>query len=359
MSIIVGILSIISLLMIYSTTRYKNEKDGLSATGSVIKQIIFIGLGIGVAYVIANVDYQKIKEKSLYIYLGSIGFLMLVFVPGLGVVNNGTRGWIRTIGSFQIQPAEFVKLTLIVALSTLSGMFIHIGYRQIASIFAITFVPIALIILQPDLGTTIVLLVVSFSIISIAGTDWKMIVSLLIIGVIGIFASIQVGLLKDYQVDRLTAFASPNELDTTVAQHLLSSKTAIGNGGIFGKGYLNGDQTKLAFVAYQQTDFIFTAVAEEFGFVGAGILIVLEGLLVWRIWNLAKMCSDTSAVICLMAIACMFAFQIFENIGMTMGMLPITGITLPFISLGGSSSIVAFAAIGLVNSVKYNQLGYK
>jgi len=219
------------------------------------------------------------------------------------------------------------------------------------TVMGLAAVPMGLIYLQPDLGTDLVFGAILLGVLVVAGARPRHIAVLGLLAVIGMAAVVQVGVLKQYQLDRLTAFADPKSDTQRSAYNLEQSKIAIAHGGAFGTGLGQGTQTNLSFVPEQQTDFIFTVVGEELGFVGAFTLLALFAVVVWRTWRTATLARDLFGTLICVGVLAMFVFQIFENVGMTMGIMPITGIPLPFMSYGGSSTIASFAAVGLVLNV--------
>jgi rod shape determining protein RodA len=211
-------------------------------------------------------------------------------------------------------------------------------------------VPAGLIMLQPDVGSTMVFGAIALGMLVIAGATPRHLVVLFLIATIGIIGVFEGGFIKDYQRDRLTSFAS-GEQKSSAHYNAEQAETAIGAGGFSGAGLFHGTQTKLRYVPYQQSDFIFTVVGEELGFIGGATLLLLYAAMAWRIWRAANVARDTFGTLLCVGVLSMLLFQIFENMGMTMGIMPITGIPLPFLSYGGSSTIAEFAAIGIVLNV--------
>jgi rod shape determining protein RodA len=222
---------------------------------------------------------------------------------------------------------------------------------RLAVTLALAAVPIALIMLQPDLGTVMVIGLIVITMLAVGGAK---ITHLLVLGLFAltfVVAVVSLGLLKEYQVDRLTSFVNPGSDNREATYNTEQSKIAIGAGGVLGQGFGDGPQTGGGFVPEQHTDFIFTAVGEELGFVGAATLLALFAVVLWRTWRAALLARDPFGTLACAGVLAMFAFQSFENMGMTMGIMPVTGIPLPFMSYGGSSTITSFACIGLVASV--------
>jgi rod shape determining protein RodA len=339
--------SIFGCVMVYSATHVKLADAGLGAGYDVKRQIAFVVLGIGLMVLVASIDYRIFRDYSLIIYPVMVFVLLVVLTP-LGSRSRGQQGWFQ-IASFQLQPSEFAKLALIVCLAAYcANQRGELDWGALVRVIGFAAVPMALIYKQPDLGTTLVFVAILMGMLLVAGARPRQLAVLGALGVIGVVAVLQLGVLKHYQLDRLGAF-----LDNTnrSAYNLNQSKIAIGSGGVFGKGIFKGSQTNLSYVPEQSTDFIFTVVGEELGLFGSALLLALFALMVWRTWRTASLAKDLSGTLICVGILSMFVFQIFENVGMTMGIMPITGIPLPFMSYGGSSTLVSFAAIGMVMNV--------
>ncbi|MEY4008451.1 MAG: hypothetical protein RLZZ467_1518, partial [Gemmatimonadota bacterium] len=336
-------------LMIYSATR-----NGLAgSTGPTYylqRQIIFVVLGIGIMVGAILIDYRRMREWAPAIYVVTILLLALVMTP-LGSSTLGSQARF-SIGPIAIQPSEFAKFAVILIVAAYSA--VHrgdLGGRHLMTVLAIVAPSLGLVMLQPDLGTALVIGTIVLAILAVAGAKGRHLAVLALIGITGTVVAVNVGVLKPYQVDRLTAFLDQNGDQQRTTYNLEQSKTAIGNGGVTGQGLFKGSQTSLGHVPEQHTDFIFTAVGEELGFVGAGLLLALFGIVVWRSWRTAALSNDFFGTLLCVGVVAMLAFQIFENVGMTMGIMPITGLPLPFMSYGGSSALVSFACVGLVANV--------
>jgi rod shape determining protein RodA len=281
--------------------------------------------------------------------------LVAVLVPGVGATINGAHSWILLPAGFSLQPAELAKVALCVALPML------LAERRDAEneprlndlllALGVALGPIALIMLQPDLGTTVVIGFIILGILAVANTPTKWMVAMLAIGGAGTAAAIKLGVLSAYQVNRFAVFANPNLDPQGAGYNVKQAVIAIGSGGLFGKGLFKGAQTNGKFVPEQQTDFVFTVAGEELGFVGAGLLIVLLGVVLWRAMRIAARAEDLFGTLVATGIVCWFTFQAFENIGMTLGIMPVTGVPLPFVSYGGSSMFATLMALGLLQNV--------
>jgi len=344
--------SALGLLMIFSATRGAEQPSDYSFLS---RQILFIVLGVAAMVVTALFDYRKLRDYAPFLYGGAMVLLLAVLVVGSS--RRGTQGWFQ-MGPFQLQPSELAKLALIVAFAYLAAQFRHdVDLRRFGALLGVCLVPMALVMLQPDLGTALVSAAVTVALLVVAGCRSRHLFALGAGGVLAIALVLQSGVLDQYQKDRLTTFISQDDSVEVAAQakeaayNLNQSKIAIGSGGLWGKGLFQGTQTRLGNVPEQHTDFIFTAVGEELGLMGAASLLGVFSLMVWRIWRTAHLASDEFGSLLCAGVLAMFVFQIFENVGMTMGIMPITGIPLPFMSYGGSATVTSFMAVGLVLNV--------
>ncbi|MGH9276025.1 MAG: FtsW/RodA/SpoVE family cell cycle protein, partial [Acidimicrobiales bacterium] len=270
----------------------------------------------------------------------------------LGSSARGSQAWFALPGGFQLQPSELAKFGIIVALAGYANA--HRGEMnpwRLTVTIGLAAVPIGLVMLQPDFGTAMVLGVVVIALLAVAGASVRHLLVLALLAVTFVVAVVNVGVLQQYQVDRLTSFVNQGQDARNTTYSTDQSKNAIGNGGVTGRGYGNGSQTAGGFVPEQHTDFVFTAVGEEFGFLGGAALLALFAIVIWRTWRIALLTRDVFGTLVCVGVLVMFVFQIFENMGMTMGIMPVTGIPLPFMSYGGSSTLTAFIAMGLVLNV--------
>jgi rod shape determining protein RodA len=342
--------ALLGAIMVFSATRSTVGDPGTSSS-FLVRQLIFVALGISLAVVVVLVDYRHHQHLAAVFYLGGLLLLVAVISP-LGTVVNGAQSWFA-IGSFQIQPAEFAKLAVILVLAVVCsngrGAALRVGTTL--TVLVVSGLPVGLILLQPDLGSVMVFVAVAATVLVVAGAPARHLVMLMLVGVVGVIAVFQFGLIKDYQKDRLTLFASPSTATSGAAYNAREAETAIGAGGLMGAGLFQGTQTKLRYVPFQQSDFIFTVVGEELGFAGGITLLALYSVMAWRIWRAALLSRDFFGTLICAGVLGLLLFQVFENMGMTMGIMPITGIPLPFMSYGGSSTLTMFAAIGLVLNV--------
>jgi rod shape determining protein RodA len=319
------------------------------------RQAVFVVVGILVMVVTSFVDYRRLRDYAALLYGASIFILVAVFSP-VGKKSKGAQAWFQ-IGSYQLEPSEFAKIGLIIALGALCAHFGgRLRLRELGLILAAWAIPFALIYKQPDLGTALILGAILVGVLLVAGAKPRHMALLAVLLVVGVTAVLHFGVLHQYQKDRLTAFLDPATNTQASAYNLNQSKTAIGAGRVEGKGLFRGTQTNLSYVPEQHTDFIFTAVGEQLGFIGSALLLSLFVLMVWRIWRTAGLTRDLAGSLICVGVLAMIVFQVFENVGMTMGIMPIAGIPLPFMSYGGSAMIASFAAIGVVQSVHMRRL---
>ena len=350
-------LSAIGVALNYAATWRILEFNGQDPATFARRQILFVAIGIIVMFAATFLDYRLYKDFANSAYL--IVMLALVGVLFFGVERNGARAWYELPGvTFQIQPAEFAKVAVIVALAAfVANQGGRLRLVTLSNAYLMLAVPLGLIYLQPDLGTMLVFVAIGMGVLLVAGAQLKHIFVTTVIGIIvvvAVFNSDNLGgpeLLRQSQEQRLTAFLDPGFDVRGASYNVNQSQIAIGAGGFRGQGWLQGTQTNLNLVPEQETDFIFTALGEEFGFVGVTLLLLLYAYMLARIWFIARASNDLFGAFACVGALSMFTFQIFENIGMTMGLMPITGIPLPFLSHGGSSTVVAFGLIGLVVNV--------
>jgi rod shape determining protein RodA len=344
------LLTVYGLFMVYSATRQSllslDEDPGFYLK----KQLAFLTLGVIAMVIVALFDYRLAKVYAPIFYGVMVVLLLLVLTP-IGDETAGAQRWINLFG-FQFQPSEFAKLAVLCALGAyLSEVRGDLRLEHVIRAAAIAAAPMALIFLQPDVGTMLVFAALLVGMLVVRGTSMKHLGLLVFTAVLAMAVAFQLGIVKDYQIARLTAFADPSADPLQAGYNKAQAEIAIGAGGLTGRGYLNGTQTNLDFVPEQHTDFIFTVVGEELGFVGAMALLGLFAVLLWRGFRTALMSRDSFGTLLATGITVMWAFQVFVNVGMTLGIMPITGIPLPFVSYGGTALLVNFIAAGLVLNV--------
>ena len=341
------VLTVIGFVMVYSASKgiYPAEPNYF-----LKRQIAYAIVGLIAMIVCATVDYRRLEDFGYYIY--GIVVIALAGVIAVGHSQNGSQRWISLAG-VQFQPSEFGVLAVICGVALyLARHRRELGVGRIAALCLMTGVPILLVVKQPDLGTGILLGVVLFVMLYFGGVRMRFLVALVAIAVLGFAFAVFAHVLSTYQLDRLTAFlhqsTDPQGLDYNVIQ----SKTAIGAGGLTGTGLFKGAQTNLEYVPIQYADFIFSAIGEQLGFIGSAVVIGLYGFVAFRIFRAVQVARDELGRLICAGILAFVVFSVFENVGMASGIMPITGIPLPFISYGGSALVAFFCAIGLVLNIE-------
>jgi rod shape determining protein RodA len=345
------LLTAFGAVMILSATEHKQETAGLDPTLFLDRQLMFVVAASVVLFLVGFFDYRHFKAFAPIFYAGVVLALVAVISP-LGHVVQGSQRWID-FGAFQLQPSEMAKVIVIVSLAAYFSMLKgQVRARDVAAAVGIVALPCLLIYVQPDLGTMMVFVALLGVMLLVGGAKIRHLLALAVLGVLGVAFVVQAGMLEDYQIRRITAFLDPTPDVQSEGYNLAQSEIAIGSGGMSGKG-LEGKntQTSLDFIPEQHTDFIFTAVGEQLGFVGSATLLGLFAFLLWRALRIAAMSRDLFGTLIAAGIAGYWGFQLFINMGMTMGIMPITGIPLPFISYGGSSLITNYMAVGLLLNV--------
>jgi rod shape determining protein RodA len=347
--------SALGALMVLSSTR--GTDPDVYDLSYLRKQVLFIVMGVVGMVLVTLVDYRRLRDFAWLPYVVVLALLGLVVSP-LGSERRGTQAWFQ-IGAFQLQPAELAKVAVILAVAALlAASDVPLRARRLAGALLLIAVPTGLIMLQPDLGTALVFVAITMGMVMIGGARPRHIVVLTAVGVIGVVGVLNSDVLEDYQRDRLTGFLDSEGEDVRAeAYNSDQSRAAVASGGVSGKGLFEGTQTRLGFVPEQHTDFIFTAVGEELGFVGSATVLGLLALMCVRVWRTALIARDRLGTLICVGVLSMLVFQIFQNVGMTMGIMPITGITLPFMSYGGSSVIASWLAVGLVLNVHMRRFG--
>jgi rod shape determining protein RodA len=341
-------LSGLGLVMIYSASAPRLLAEGRSPTELVRRQLLFVVIGIG-AFILASLaEHRALRMLTPIVYGVSLATLVAVLVLN----DDSVRRWID-IGVFRFQPSEMAKIAVILALAaTLARSYDKaMRWQEMAQAIILVLIPAALIFLQPDLGTMLVFAFVAVVMVFSAGTTWRQFAFLGLSAVVASVSLFEVGAIKEYQVSRITAFLDPSADLANTGYNLAQSKIAIGSGGLFGRGLFQGQQTNLSFVPEQSTDFIFTAIGEQLGFVGATVVIALFAVITWRLLVAAANGRDRFSQLIAVGVAAMIVFHAFVNIGMTVRLTPVTGLPLPFLSAGGTAYVAMSVAIGLGHSV--------
>jgi len=352
--VLIGItaaLSALGLLMILSTSAPRLEAQGLGRSSQMVRQALFVGLGAMILVGTSILSDRYWKLLAPFLYIGTLVLLLAVLSP-FGALRQGAQRWI-SLGLFDLQPSEVAKVAVVLALALMlaPGEEGRVKWLRLLKVGALVGVPAVLIFMQPDLGTMLVFGFVTFVMLVVAGTTVRQLVMIIVLGMVLLLVAVELDLLRGYQLERLQGFFSPDEQTLEVNYNQNQSQIAIGSGGMFGQGLFEGTQTNLAFVPSQTTDFIFTAVAEQLGFVGGTLVIGLYAALIWRMLMIAAAARDRFGQLAATGIAAMFGFHVFVNIGMAVGLLPVTGLPLPFLSFGGSFYVAMAMSLGIVNSI--------
>ena len=348
-------LSILGTFLVWAATRSWFANQGLDPQYYLKRHVINLAIGLALAYGTTLIDYRLLRAYTPIVWGLAVLGLIAVLIPHVGSTINGARAWIALPGGFNIQPAELSKIGIIVGISMIMAEKRDTDANptdlDVTKALAIAAVPILLILAQPDLGTVVIISAAIVAMIGTSGAPTRWVVGLLLIAVVGGFVAVKAGVVSDYQVKRLQSFVDPAADPQMSGYQLRQSRITIGSGGIIGKGLFKGPQTNGRFVPEQQTDFIFTVAGEELGFLGCGFILLCFGLFFARAFTIAKRTNDLFGRLVCVGIIAWFAFQTFENIGMTMGLVPMTGVPLPFISYGGSSMFANMIALGLLQNV--------
>lgn len=338
-----------------------------------LKTLVFYVIGFIVVFGMSLVDYRTILKYSWFIY--GAGCLMLILVYLFAPVKNGARSWFELPGNLLFQPAELVKVILILTTAYLLGQreqqHLRFG-RDIIPISAVTLIPFVLVVIQPDLGNAIIYLIILVAMLWIGNARYSHVVIAftILLGALILFVTLFNTFNteireyleennKQHWYQRINTFINPDQASNDERHQSSYAKMAIGSGGLLGDGYMNGELKNKKFIPYPYSDSIFVVVGEEFGFVGSSLLLLLYFMFIYRMILIAMRCIDKRGAYIIIGIVAMFLFQIFENVGMMIGLMPITGITLPFISYGGTSLLINMLCIGLVFSIKLHQEKYK
>ena len=346
-------LSLVGIAMVYSTTWVRLVRDGDPGGYFAFRQGLFVVLGVLAAWVVYRLDRPTLMVLAAAGYAGSVLGLLAVLTP-LGTTINGTRAWLTLPGGFTLQPAEFAKVFVVLLAALwlsdrhgMRGLNDPPEPQAVLGVLGATGLVAGLLLLQPDLGSALVMGAAVLGVLFVAGVRRRLLVGLVLAGALASVRAYVVGVLDAYQVARFTAFLDPRADPQGVGYNVEQALIAIGTGGVRGQGLLDGVHTQGAFVPYQYTDFIFSAIGEELGMIGGLAVIALFVLLLLRGVAAATQ-ADRFGALLATGIVCWFAAQGFENLGMNLGLLPVTGVPLPFVSYGGSSVIAAWIGVGLL-----------
>ncbi|HEY2298954.1 MAG TPA: rod shape-determining protein RodA [Jatrophihabitans sp.] len=352
-------LALIGAVLVWAATRDTERAAGNDPNGYLYRHLVNLAITGFLMIAASRMDARMLRRSGPFAYLAGVFGLLLVLAAGVTI--NGAHAWIRLGGGFEVQPSEFMKLGLIIGMAVL---FVQRGRDRgdappttadVLLALGLVAVPLLLIMLQPDLGSAMVVAAAAFGVLIAAGVRARWTIGLLVVAVIAAIVVVKMGLLADYQLARFKSFTDPMHDPQGAAYNINQAHIAIANGGLFGTGLFNGPQTNGGYVPEQRTDFVFSVMGEEFGLVGGAVLILLFALLCWRGLVIARTADRTGQLVAV-GIVCWFAFQAFQNIGMNLGLMPVTGLPLPFVSYGGSSMFAQGLAIGVLQAVRRRNL---
>jgi rod shape determining protein RodA len=357
---VVGLL-ILGTLLVYAATRQWYSDNGLDPQYYLKRHVINIIIGLALAWGTTIIDYRLLRAYTPFIWIAGVLGLIFVLLPGVGSTVNGAKAWIPLPGGFQIQPAEIAKISIIIGISMLLSERTHNSdaptNRDVLRSLAVAALPMLLILAQPDMGTVFIISASVVTILAVSGAPTRWVVGLLLLAVIGGFVATKAGVISEYQIKRLQSFVDPNADSQGAGYQLRQARITVGSGGLIGTGLFSGPQTNGRFVPEQQTDFIFTVAGEELGFLGSGLIVILLFIVLMRAFAIARRSTDPYGTLVCTGVIAWFGFQIFENIGMTLGLMPMTGVPLPFMSYGGSSMFANLIGFGLLQNVHASHRG--
>lgn len=349
----VGLLTTIGVFIVYSATRPRLLNRGEDPFAFAQRQAIFILIAIVAMIVVMWIDYVQLRGNAELLYAGTVFLLVLVLVTG-AVIGGARLSF--DLGPISLQPSELSKVTTLLLLAGYlsRGDNDTVTYERFIQSLFIVGVPVVLIGVQPDLGSASVVVAMAMGVLLVAGARARYIVLVTALSVASVAAGVISGVVREYQLQRLVGFLNQNS-DSASLQQLITqvrfAKRAVATGGFFGKGYLEGPLTNGRFIPVQSTDFVFSAVGEQFGMLGCGIVIALFVVILWRVFRIARLAQDRLGTLIASGVFTMILWQAFQNIGMTMGITPVSGVPLPFVSYGGSHTVAFAMMIGLVQSV--------
>ena len=349
------LLSVIGAALVYSASIQRLQDAGLPTDFYLQRHIFNLILGLILGLIVSRFSFRTARAYAIIIYGFAVIGLMLVLIPGIGKSQGGAQAWLALPGGFTFQPSEFTKVALITLLAMVlterrdSELVPH--DKDVLLGLSLAGIPALLVLLQNDFGTVMIIGATLLTVLVASGTKLRWVFGSLFAVLFGGYVASQLNFIKDYQLKRLATFVDPTLDPLGAGYNTLQAKIAIGSGGWFGQGYLNGPQTQGKYVPAQRTDFIFTVAGEELGFFGATLVILLIGLILYRLSKIALKAPDRFGRLTAVGVAGWFAIQSFENIGMNLGIMPVTGVPLPFVSYGGSSMFVSWMAIGLAVAI--------
>jgi rod shape determining protein RodA len=345
------LLAVVGAVAVYSATRAPLVQAGHNPHYYLERQVLFDLLGLGVMYAVFALGYRRVLRYGLILYVLLV--ISLVGVMVVGHSSNGSERWFQ-LGPFSLQPSSFGSTSLgVLAASVLLRSDEQIRLRQVVLVVGLAAVSLVLVLRQPDLGSALLMLAVLTAVLLVAGVRGRHLLAVGAAGLVGVVILVHLGFVHSYQISRVTSFLHQNNshLSGSTTYQVTQAKAAISDGGVRGQGLFHGKLVNLNYLPEQDTDFVFAAMGEQLGFVGSAALLGLFAVICWRLWRLAVLASDRAGRLCCVAVLALFAYSIFQNVGMNMGIMPIAGIPLPLVSYGGSAVVNAFAAVGLVLSV--------
>jgi rod shape determining protein RodA len=351
-------LSLLGGLLIWSSTRITAGESG-DPIFFLKRHLLNLLLGLILCLIASQVSHRLVQAYAPVVYVFSLVGLVAVLL--VGTVVNGAKSWIAVAG-FTVQPAEFVKVSIIVISATLlaekrdaENQPLHL---IVVAALVVAAIPVLLILLQPDLGTVLMILATLFAILAVSGVSRYWLIGLVAAAFAAVGIILAAGVLAQYQIDRFTAFLNPNSDPLGVSYNVRQAEIAIGSGGLFGNGLFQGSQTAGQFVPEQRTDFIFSVAGEELGFIGSAIILLLMLFITWRLLRIAARAEDLFGRLVAVGMAAWIAIQGFQNIGMNLELLPVTGVPLPFVSYGGSSMMALWLGIGIILNLDSTKRSY-
>jgi len=344
-------LSAAGLVMIYTITAPRLEAAGVDPSGDMVRQAFFMAGGVVVFAAASLISPRQWKGLAPYAYIAALLLLLMVLTP-VGATRSGAQRWIP-LGPIDLQPSEFAKPAMILALAALlsASEEARMRWARVFQALALVALPSALIFVQPDLGTMLVFGFVAVVMLFAGGANVRQLALLLVGAVIATVMAFQLDILKDYQLDRLTGFLNSGDAELSLNYNQTQSQIAIASGGLLGKGLSEGSQTNGAFVPAQRTDFIFTAVAEQLGFVGSVVVLGLFVAVVWRLLRTAAAGRDRFGYLLGIGAAALVGVHVFVNVGMAQRLMPVTGVPLPLMSYGGSFYVAMALTLGMAHSI--------
>ena len=355
LSFAVGSLLIFGILLVYAATRNWYAAAGEDPEYYLKRHAINVVIGIALAFGTTFIDYRSLRAYTPFVWGAGVFGLLLVLIPGIGSTINGARAWIVLPGGFSIQPAELAKITIIIGMSMILTERMHgqeeVRNKDVMQALAVAGIPVLFIVAQPDMGTILIISAIVLTIIATSGAQARWVVALLLVALLGGFVATKAGVVSEYQLKRLQSFVDPTADTQGAGYQLRQAHITVGSGGFWGTGLFQGAQTNGRFVPEQQTDFIFTVAGEETGFLGTSFIVIMLLTIMMRGFSIARRTTDPFGRLVAVGVVAWFAFQTFENIGMTLGLMPMTGVPLPLLSYGGSSMFANMIGVGLLQNV--------